>query len=165
MNLKWKYNGAHMHIALWKRKDSTLFIYMHTWPFCPVMCEKKTETIKHRPTPWQNLIHGVCVCVCVSRIICCSNLAMFSEDHSCHCIRCDVTMATFSPLRLFLVSASSHRRHTRSVLGQDGSDREEWGILWLWIVCIVSAKEDYVFGIAAGFWNINTLGWNKENRQ
>lgn len=160
MKIQW---STHAYSPVKEKRFNTLYLYAHM-AFLSSHVRKKPRNHKTQ-TYTVTKSDSWCVCVCVSRIICCSNLAMFSEDHSCHCIRCDVTMATFSPLRLFLVSASSHRRHTRSVLGQDGSDREEWGILWLWIVCIVSAKEDYVFGIAAGFWNINTLGWNKENRQ
>jgi len=138
--------SAYAYSPVKEKRFNTVSLFTCTHGLVVQSCVKQPETIKHRPTPWRNLIP-----VCVSRIICCSNSAMFSGDHSCHCIRCDVTMATFSPLRLFLVSASSHRRHTRSVLSQDGSDGEEWGILWPWIVCIVSAKEDYVFGIAAEY--------------
>lgn len=116
MKIQWSTAATYSPVK--EKIQHCLLIYMHTWPCCPVMCEKKkkkTETIKHRPTPWRNVNHGVCVCVYVSHIICSSNSATFSGDHSCHCIRCDVTMATFSPLRLFLVSASSHRRQTRPV--------------------------------------------------
>jgi len=139
-----------MHTALWKRKDSTPSLYLHAH-MALLSSHVRNNQKNHKTQAYTVTKSDSCVCVCVSRIICCSNSAMFSGDHSCHCIRCDVTMATFSPLRLFLVSASSHRRHTRSVLSQDGSDGEEWGILWPWIVCIVSAKEDYVFGIAAEY--------------
>ncbi len=116
-----------------------LLIYMHTCPCCPVMCEK-AGAIKHRPTPWRMWFRA-CVCVCVSRVICSSNSAMFSGDHSSplHAFWCyhgylRSAEVIFSICEL---SPQADMFSARRPLSQDGSDREEWGILWL-IISVLS---------------------------
>lgn len=161
--LKWKYNGAQLlHIAPWKRRFNTVpylhahmaLLSSHVWENPP----KKTETIKHRPTPWRNVIHGVCVCFPHKLLFKLSHFFWRSllPLHSLWCYHGYILSAEV----IFSICELTPQADPSCVRGrplsQDGSYKEEWGILWQWIFYFVSAKEDYVFGIALVFWNINT---------
>lgn len=159
MKIQWSTAATYSPVK--EKIQHCLLIYMHTWPCCPVMCEKnkKPETIKHRPTPWRNVIHGV-LCVCFPHNLLSKLSHVFWRSllplHSLWCYHGYILSAEV----IFSICELSPQADTSCVRGrplsQNGSYKEEWGILWQWIFCFVSAKEDYVFGIAAVFWNINT---------